>query len=92
MSRMRKWPLTVNHAQPTCIHLSALTMGKVRAKDRNRRGRPRPTGLPSVRETIQQGRLEPTGSQRAAILDQVGCGTPVYMPSLYQDMTYNLTT
>ena len=47
-------------------------MGKVRAKDRSRKRRPQPTGLPSVKESIQQDRLEPTGSRRTAILDQVG--------------------
>ena len=48
-------------------------MGKVRAKNRKKGGRYQPTGLASVKETLQQEEQEHLEPRGAAILDQVWC-------------------
>ena len=51
--------------------IGKISMGKLRAKKRRGRGRLQPTGLPSVKETVEQQQLQPATANKIAILDQV---------------------
>lgn len=47
------------------------SMGKWRAKRRRGRSRPQPTGLPSVKQEVQQQQLKPAKANKTVILNQV---------------------